>query len=170
MLNRTTFDWITEAEAKTDEALALVKQMIEWFLAHYEDPSANTPYDDGYVYLCGGPYDAREEIEANFETELADFSDDEHEREEIIDAVLAELESAGGPEWAKIRHDVRLLRAHDHYWGKGHVHGFNDERDKTLCGRTPTMCPGDMAWGNEDDITCKACLSAIQRRKPSWNG
>ena len=79
----------------TDEA----QRMVAWFRARYEDPAENTPYDDGYVYLCGGPYDAREELSNNFPAEPG-FSDADWE--EIIDAAVGEIEEDGGPEWAKI--------------------------------------------------------------------
>jgi hypothetical protein len=81
-----------------------------------------------------------------------------------------ELEEAGDLEWAKICRDVHLLRAHDHEWGKGHVHRFEADIGKTTCGRKLEACPGDLEWGTADDITCKACLAIIARRKSPWNG
>ena len=101
MIDRTAFTWIAEAENKTDAACSLATAMVEWFLAHYEDPAENTPYDDGYVYLCGGPYDAREELSGRFPAEPgANFSDDEWD--EIIEVAVGKIEDEGGPEWAKI--------------------------------------------------------------------
>ena len=120
---RTTFDWIAEAEAKAEEAVTLVKQMVAWFRDHYEDPVENTPYcseEGGYIYIWGGPYDAREEIEGHFATQQGAFSEDEWG--EIIAAAVDEVEEDGGPEWTKPPPPepepdvVRLLRAHDHYW------------------------------------------------------
>jgi hypothetical protein len=68
--DRTLFaDWILEAVGKRATAIATVQEMVEWFAKHYEDPAESTPYcseEGGYMYLCGGPYDAREEIEAHF--------------------------------------------------------------------------------------------------------
>jgi hypothetical protein len=46
---------------------SLVKRMVEWFLANYEDPVNSTPYDGaegGYQYQCGGRYSARDEPHA----------------------------------------------------------------------------------------------------------
>jgi hypothetical protein len=43
--------------------------MRTWFLQNYETPEENTPYDSadgGYVYIWGGPYDPREELEKEF--------------------------------------------------------------------------------------------------------
>jgi hypothetical protein len=172
MLGRTTFSWALAAGVKTGEATALAERMVEWFLTHYEDPVNNTPYDGGeggYQYMCGGPYYAREELSCEF-SDAAGFS--VNELEEIIDIAVHEIEhgdldsdgSGRGDcyEWARIIRSAPLLRVHDHQWGKGHVHRL--ESDKTACGKKLENCPGDRAWGNEDDITCKACLRLVERR------
>lgn len=39
--------------------------LAEWFLARYEDPNENCPYESaegGYQFIWGGPYDAEEEL------------------------------------------------------------------------------------------------------------
>ena len=62
--------------------------METWFRDQYENPAERTPYDSeegGYVWIWGGPYDAREELQAEFEgivpneviEELADRLDGE---------------------------------------------------------------------------------------------
>src|SRR5258708_27669586 len=46
------------------------KAMKEWFFEHYTDPLDNSPYisaEGGYQYIWGGPYDARQELESEFE-------------------------------------------------------------------------------------------------------
>jgi hypothetical protein len=136
---------------KAIDAVVLVKAMIAWFQTHYEDPAESTPYDSaegGYQYLGGGPCHAREELETYFEHELkAQFEDDE--LEEIINAAVDKIEEGGMFDWAKVLgpddFDIPtpLLRAFPHQWGKGHVHYFDAERDRTLCGRTRATCPGD---------------------------
>jgi hypothetical protein len=46
---------------------AIVEAIVEWFFHNFEDPADNTPCDEGeYVWIWGGPYDAREEIEETF--------------------------------------------------------------------------------------------------------
>jgi len=43
--------------------------MRHWFYEQYEDPVNSQPYDSregGYIFVNGGPYDAREELEAEF--------------------------------------------------------------------------------------------------------
>jgi len=67
----------------TSEQKELMKQ---WFLANYEDPAERTPYESaagGYIWIWGGPYDAREEIEGYF----FEFSD-----ESTIEESVNELE------------------------------------------------------------------------------
>ena len=48
------------------------------------------PYDDGYIYVLGGPYDAREELQNEF-PEI---------REEVIDEAVEAIER-DGVEWIK---------------------------------------------------------------------
>jgi hypothetical protein len=46
-----------------------IEVMREWFFENYEDPNNRTPYESaegGYIYIWGGPYDAREELEGEF--------------------------------------------------------------------------------------------------------
>lgn len=70
--------------------------VLEWWGENFEDPAQSTPYDGGYVWIWGGPYDAREE--------LADaFALDDDELEEIAD----EIESDGLHEWAPHTNRVR---------------------------------------------------------------
>ncbi len=43
--------------------------MRTWFFQNYEDPAERTPYEGregGYIYIWGGPYDAHEELGAEF--------------------------------------------------------------------------------------------------------
>lgn len=43
--------------------------MMDWFGQNYEDPANRTPFESaegGYQYIYGGPFDAREELEAEF--------------------------------------------------------------------------------------------------------
>jgi hypothetical protein len=48
------------------KACVTTQQIIDWFFENYEDPVERCPYTEGdYVFIFGGPYDAREEIEDN---------------------------------------------------------------------------------------------------------
>lgn len=57
---------------------------------------------------------------------------------------------------------VPLLRADPHNWGNGHVHEIDDERDQTLCGKSPSNCPGTRFRGPRSQITCKGCQRSIE--------
>ena len=68
------------------EASEQKELMKQWFLQNYEDPAERTPYESaegGYIWIWGGPYDAREEIKGYFH-EYADQS--------AIDEAVEELE------------------------------------------------------------------------------
>jgi hypothetical protein len=165
-----SFSWELDAEIKTEDAVALIKAIVKWFLKNYEDPANSTPFcsaEGGYQYLCGWPYSAREEIVDNFHDELeAKFSADE--LEEIIGAAVDEIEERGMGvvEWAKIlRADIPVLRAHPHRWGVGRVHQFDEARGRTLCGKTLAACPGERALGVEGEIDCRA---GLRMRMARW--
>jgi hypothetical protein len=146
MLDRARFDWIAEAEAKTDEALAVVKRVVDWFFATYEESSDenNATYDDcsdEWEFGCNGYCSTREGLDGYFVAEFATFYD--AERAEILDAAVDEIEQGGCRSWTEKASpaNVPLLRAHDHYWGRGHVHVFHEDEGKTLCGKTRETCP-----------------------------
>jgi hypothetical protein len=72
-----------------------VDQMIEWFRGVFKDPADGVPYNSGeggYQYINGGPYDALEELSAQFPNALPDE----------LEAAASELE-AESYEW--VRHD-----------------------------------------------------------------
>lgn len=56
-------------DADNPEREAQLEMMREWFFKHFEDPAERTPYESaegGYIWIWGGPYDAREELDAEF--------------------------------------------------------------------------------------------------------
>jgi len=72
--------------------------LIHWFHRNYEDPQNETPYADkddetpyNYNYIWGGPYEAKDELWAEF----GDFLP-----ENLIDEVVEMVESDGITEWA----------------------------------------------------------------------
>lgn len=70
--------------------------MRQWFLSRYWDPANDTPYngrEGGYLYIHGGPYEAEDELYERF----GDLFDDE-----IVRAVIDDVESGGIFEWAPI--------------------------------------------------------------------
>jgi hypothetical protein len=172
----TTPNWIDEAEAKIEEARAIIKEMVEWFLARYEDAATHTPYitaEGGYQWGCNEPYGAYEEIGGSF-PQREGFSEDDWDT--IVNLAVEEVEEAGGViDWALIVDDyepepepnvVRLLYASNHSFGdgRGHVHAFDKQAGKTPCGRTLETCPGTVGMGDPSEVNCKSCLSAIERR------
>ncbi|MBI5109377.1 MAG: hypothetical protein HZA62_11570 [Rhodocyclales bacterium] len=51
------------------EREAQLQMMRDWFFKHFEDPAERTPYESaegGYIWIWGGPYDAREELDDKF--------------------------------------------------------------------------------------------------------
>ncbi len=60
--------------------------MDTWFRQKFEDPAERTPYESaegGYIWIWGGPYDAREELENEFSRIIAD---------DVIDELVKKLE------------------------------------------------------------------------------
>ena len=69
--------------------------MENWFRALYEDPAERTPYESAegsYIWIWGGPYDAREELRGEFEGIIPD---------EVIEALSDHLDDES-PEWAPV--------------------------------------------------------------------
>jgi|SRR6516162_4533382 len=69
-------------------------KMVDWFLTNFENPAENTPWDEGeYVFIWGGPYDARDELEEVF-GKLATKA--------AIEAAVEQIEDGedGSLEWA----------------------------------------------------------------------
>jgi len=64
--------------------------MVEWFRQNFEDPAESTPYEGGYVYIWGGPYEARDELEDAFGKVAS---------ERALEIAVKEVESDGW-EWA----------------------------------------------------------------------
>ena len=81
--------WLTKA--KKDLQIAA---MLDWFAARFWDPANETPYvssEGGYIWVHGGPYDAREQLEERFDGIVP---------ENVIEAATELVESDGIYEWA----------------------------------------------------------------------
>jgi len=75
-----------------EEQIGLMKQ---WFFENYQNPVDECPYDSsegGYIYIWGGPYDAKEELMNEFGNTID---------EAIIDDLVSELENTA-LEWSGI--------------------------------------------------------------------
>jgi hypothetical protein len=79
-----------------------IDAMVTWFGENFEDPSAHTPRDDGeFVYVWGGPHDARDELNDAFAGIASD--------DEIVEAVDRVEEEA--LDWAP--NERRLVEEED---------------------------------------------------------
>jgi hypothetical protein len=82
-MNYEPYDPKAIGEAPPDEQQEM---MEEWFRARFEDPAERTPYDSqegGYIWIWGGPYDAREELRNEFYDMVP---------EPVIDELVSSLE------------------------------------------------------------------------------
>lgn len=89
-----------------------IEMMAEWFSENFEDPAQQTPYESaegGYIYIWGGPYDAREEIEGTFAEAT----------EEEITAAVEDVQSDGLFDWAP--HGSRIREVESDYVDDGYV-------------------------------------------------
>src|SRR5438094_609634 len=76
---------ITASELRRAGRDVQLDVMRHWFNANYEDPVENTPYESaegGYIYIWGGPYDPREELDGEFGEVIPD---------ELIEELASEL-------------------------------------------------------------------------------
>lgn len=98
MRRREYFDADMEHPLSPEQVAALgqadqIEVMRIWFGQNFEDPAERTPYqsaEGGYLYIWGGPYDAREELESEFSDIVP---------ETLIEKLTSELEQEC-PEWA----------------------------------------------------------------------
>jgi hypothetical protein len=70
-----------------------IEALKEWFLWNFEDPAQNTPYESaegGYIWIWGGPYDARDELFNRFGGVLFDS---------VVEEAAKEIEREGW-DWA----------------------------------------------------------------------
>lgn len=100
-----------------------IQMMVEWFGENFEDPAQETPYESaegGYIYVWGGPYDAREEIEGAFPDAT----------EEEIEVAVDDLQSDGLFDWAPS--GSRIREVGDGYVDEGYVEEGYFEPPKPL--------------------------------------
>ncbi len=60
---------ISEDTLRESDCDTQLDVMETWFRQRFEDPAERTPYESaegGYIWIHGGPYDAREELKAEF--------------------------------------------------------------------------------------------------------
>ncbi|KDM65488.1 hypothetical protein ACIDI_103c00010 [Acidiphilium sp. JA12-A1] len=85
-ISRTAFRRMRKAQK--------LELMIDWFGQNYEDPAERTPYDSaegGYLWIWGGPHDARDVLYTKFGSLVS---------EGLIDEAAQEIEAEGTVDWA----------------------------------------------------------------------
>jgi hypothetical protein len=88
----------TPPDIREKDHSTAVDLMVRWFFANFEDPVETTPRDEGdWVFIWGGPYYARDEIEFAFGNVAS---------EQLIDEVTNKIEEDGF-EWAPS--DARIM-------------------------------------------------------------
>jgi hypothetical protein len=142
-MSRTTFRKLRKAEKR--------ELMIQWFHENYEDPSYSTPRDSGeFIYIWGGPYDARDEIYSKFGDIVPEV---------LVEDVIAEVERDGVTDWAPVRKD-------DDYDEGGTLSApetlddFSDERSETY------GSPADLDARKRVSIALDELQNALDRPPP----
>lgn len=77
---------ISKEELSKADRETQIEAMEVWFRRHFEDPAERTPYESaegGYIWIWGGPYNAREELESEFSGIVPD---------DVIDELANKLE------------------------------------------------------------------------------
>lgn len=86
-------DFISTDDSHIPDFNKMKLQMREWFAERFEDPAENCPYESaegGYIYIWGGPFDARDVLFDAFSGEYPD---------EVIEELATELEQESW-EWS----------------------------------------------------------------------
>ena len=92
--------------------------MRYWFRRNFEDPANETPFsreDGGYLYIWGGPYNARDELYKEFGNLVP---------EGRIEDIAAEVEHDGSYDWAPGPDHPDHGRAQEEWYAE---HGSDDE-------------------------------------------
>ncbi|MEM7729331.1 MAG: hypothetical protein AAF311_08650 [Pseudomonadota bacterium] len=91
------FDFDLEHEPDEDDFDSYreraVEHMTEWFFSRFQDPVNRLPHNSregGYLYIHGGPYDARDQISSEFADQYP---------EELIEEAIDAVEADGVVQW-----------------------------------------------------------------------
>lgn len=97
---KTTPPSFASKSESLDEQLA---EMKEWFLANYEPPENNLPFESregGFLYIWGGPYDIEEVLSDEFGRNVS---------QHLIDICIEDIEGEYGPtEWSAVPQNENL--------------------------------------------------------------
>ena len=87
-VSRTGFRRMRKAEK--------LEMMVDWFHQNFEDPAESTPYESaegGYIWIWGGPYEARDELYSKFGDLVS---------ERLIEEAAQHIERHGIYDWAPV--------------------------------------------------------------------
>ena len=73
-----------------------LEMMVDWFHQNFEDPAESTPYESaegGYIWIWGGPYEARDELYSKFEDLVS---------ERLIEEAVQHIQRHGIYDWAPV--------------------------------------------------------------------
>jgi hypothetical protein len=84
--------FVTASDLRKADRDTQLDAMRTWFFQNFEDPAEHTPYDGGYVYIWGGPYESDEELRTEFEGSVPD---------DVIEELESELQDISW-EWAPV--------------------------------------------------------------------
>ncbi|HEX3739422.1 MAG TPA: hypothetical protein VHV29_06820 [Terriglobales bacterium] len=73
-----------------------IEAMRAWFLMNFEHPAEHTPYDEGYIYIWGGPYHPSTELNTEFENIVPS---------DVIEELVKQLQKISS-EWAPANPDI----------------------------------------------------------------
>ena len=79
--------YIDKDQLKFEDKTVQTEIIKNWFFENFENPAISTPFESregGYIYIWGGPYNAREELENEFEDLVP---------QDVINIFIDELES-----------------------------------------------------------------------------
>lgn len=82
--------WLQQASPEEQ-----LRTICKWFVSRYADPANVLPYNSregGYIWIDGGPYDARDEVEFNF-TDIVPNS--------VLEQAIEIIENSGIYDWCK---------------------------------------------------------------------
>ncbi|MEK6304216.1 MAG: hypothetical protein AABO41_26305 [Acidobacteriota bacterium] len=102
-----------------DEDRDTQREVMEtWFRRNFEDPAEGTPYESregGYIWIGGGPYDAHEQLEAEFSGIVPD---------DVIEELVRELEEeclVWAPNYDQLVDDIgRITEYYSNFCGAIH--------------------------------------------------
>jgi RiboL-PSP-HEPN len=94
---------VSESHLEQESEETQIAAMRSWFFDNFQDPVHETPYDSregGYIYLHGGPYNAKEELTSRFDGVVP---------EEIINKLADELTDESWEWEGRERYDDYIL-------------------------------------------------------------